>query len=209
MTILFLIRHAESAANARHLLAGRVDFPLTETGKSDAATLALEFSRTEKIDAIWCSPLLRAQQTAAPFVLACDAALRIDERLQEQHMGRFSGMSYTEAEADPAYCRDRSARWDWTPEGGGESYRAISERVLSFLADLRATCEREQIERVLLVTHAVTMRLFRASLEATLPRYPEKIAENGEVWRAPLAPAGTAVAIETVNLSHGTRAHRA
>jgi len=208
MTVLFFIRHAESVANARHLLAGRVDFPLSETGKADANALALDFSSAEKLDAIWCSPLLRAQQTAAPFILACNAPLRIDERLQEQHLGKFSGMTYAEAEADPAYCRDRSARWDWTPEGGGESYRAIAERVRSFLADLRTTCEREQLERVLLVTHAVTLRLFRASLEATLPRYPEKIAENGEVWRAKLAPEGSAVTVETVNLAHGTRQHR-
>jgi broad specificity phosphatase PhoE len=209
MTVLFFIRHAESVANARHLLAGRVDFPLSETGKEDAKALAQDFSCAQKIDVLWCSPLLRAQQTAAPFVLACDAPLRIDERLQEQHLGRFSGMTYAEAEADPAYCRDRSARWDWTPEGGGESYRAISERVHSFLVDLRTSCEREHLERILLVTHAVTLRLFRASLEATLPRYPEEIAENGEVWRVKLAPAGSAVMIETVDLKHGTRKHRA
>lgn len=209
MTVLFFIRHAESVANARHLLAGRVDFPLSETGKADASALASEFSRSEKVDAIWCSPLLRAQQTAAPFVVACDAPLRIDDRLQEQHLGRFSGMTYAEAEADPSYCRDRGARWDWTPDGGGESYRAISERVGAFLADLRATCRREKLERILLVTHAVTLRLFRASLEATLPKYPEKIAENGEVWRTLLPSAGSAVTIETIHLAHGTRQHRA
>jgi len=206
---MFLIRHAESIANAQHLLAGRIDFALTDTGKADADALALEFSSLQKINAIWCSPLLRAQQTAAPFVLACDAPLRIDERLQEQHMGKFSGKSYAEAEADPGYCRDRNARWDWVPDGGGESYRMIAERVQSFLADLRVTCERERLGQILLVTHAVSLRLFRASLEATLPRYPEKIAGNGEVWRTFLAPAGTPSPVEILSLTHGSRDHRA
>ena len=140
MTTVFFIRHAESVANARNLLAGRQDFALTEIGKHDAAALATEFAAANNIDLIWCSPLLRAQQTAAPFLLACDAPLRLDERLQEQHLGRFSGLSYAEVENDAGYCTDRGARWDWVPEGGGESYRMIAARVESFLADLRERC---------------------------------------------------------------------
>jgi broad specificity phosphatase PhoE len=209
MTTLFLIRHAESIANARNLLAGRMDFALSETGKRDAAALAADFAESRRLDAIWCSPLLRAQQTAAPFLSACDAPLRLDDRLQEQHMGRFSGLSYPEVERDPGYCNDRLARWDWIPEGGGESYRMIAERVQSFLADLWEQCRLENFEHVLVVTHAVTLRLFRACLEGTLPKYPEKIAANGEVWSAQLPAAGASTHIESVSLAHGTREHRA
>jgi len=209
MTNLYLIRHAESVANADNLLAGRIDYPLSATGKLDAAAIAEEFSAAIEIDLIWCSPLLRAQQTAAPFLVACNAPLRLDERLQEQHMGRFSGSSYAEVESDTSYCHDRTARWDWVPEGGGESYRMIAARVDSFLTDLRAQCAQENLNNILIVTHAVTLRLFRACLEATLPRYPERIAGNGEVWRAELTPAGTPSPIVTVDLVHGAREHRA
>jgi len=209
MTTLFLIRHAESVANAANLLAGRKDFPLTAAGKSDAAALAEDFASSRTVDAIWCSPLLRAQQTAAPFVVACDAPLRLDERLQEQNLGRFSGLSYPEVEADPAYCRQRNARWDWVPDGGGESYRMIADRVESFLLELRERCVSEQLQQVLLVTHAVTLRLFRACLENTLPRYPETIAGNGEVWSALLTPDGVPSVVETVGLSRGVRVSRA
>ena len=209
MTTLYLIRHAESVANADNLLAGRLNYPLSPTGKLDAATIAAEFAEKIDVDLIWCSHLLRAQQTAAPFLVACNAPLRIDERIQEQHMGRFSGKSYAEVENDPAYCHDRTARWDWEPEGGGESYRMIAARVESFLADLRTQCERERLNSVLIVTHAVTLRLFRACLEATLPRYPERIAGNGEVWSAELKPAGIPSPIKIIELSHGPRAHRA
>lgn len=209
MTNLFLIRHAESVANVDNLLAGRMDFPLSQTGKLDASAIANDFSSTLKVDLIWCSPLLRALQTAAPFVVACDAPLRIDERIQEQHMGRFSGLSYAEVEADPAYCHDRGARWDWVPEGGGESYRMIAQRVELFLADLRGQCERESLQSVLIVTHAVTLRLFRACLEATLPRYPQRIAGNGEVWNVELVPAGKPSTIKTIDLANGPREHRA
>lgn len=209
MTNLYLIRHAESVANADNLLAGRIDYPLSATGKLDASAIAAEFAAAIDVDLIWCSPLLRAQQTAAPFIVACNAPLRIDERIQEQHMGRFSGKSYPEVESDAGYCHDRTARWDWVPEGGGESYRMIAERVESFLGDLRAQCDQEKLQNVLIVTHAVTLRLFRACLEATLPRYPKRIAGNGEVWSAELTPAGTPSPIKVIELSHGSRAHRA
>ena len=124
-------------------------------------------------------------------------------------MGRFSGKSYADVERDTSYCHDRTARWDWVPEGGGESYRMIAARVDSFLADLRTQCEREHLNSVLIVTHAVTLRLFRACLEATLPAYPERIAGNGEVWSAGLTSAGTPSPIKVIELSHGSRAHRA
>ena len=209
VTTLFLIRHTESVANVNNVLAGRRDYPLSATGKADASAIAGEFSSRFDVDLICCSPLLRALQTAAPFVLACDAPLRIDARLQEQHLGRFSGLSYDDAEADPAYCRDRAARWDWVPEGGGESYRMIAERVVSFLTDLRGCCEREKLEKVLIVTHAVTLRLFRACLELTCPSYPQRISANGEVWRTALLTAGVASTIEVLSLAHGSREHRA
>ena len=44
MTTLYLIRHAESVANADNLLAGRIDYPLSPTGKLDAAAIASEFA---------------------------------------------------------------------------------------------------------------------------------------------------------------------
>ena len=70
MTTLYLVRHAESVANADNLLAGRIDYPLSPTGKLDAAAIATEFAAKIDVDLIWCSPLLRAQQTAAPFLVA-------------------------------------------------------------------------------------------------------------------------------------------
>lgn len=209
MTTIFLIRHAESIANANHQLAGRMDYALTEQGKQDASILAAELTSQQPIDRIWCSPLLRAQQTAAPFMLAANAPMRIDDRLLEQHMGRFSGLSYTEVENDSGYCANRAARWDWVPEGGGESYRMIAVRVQSFFSDLRNDCRQDGLRSVLLVTHAVTLRLFRACIEGTLPTYPETIAANGEVWRVNLNPEGVPAGIETLMLAHGSRMHKA
>ena len=179
MTTLYLVRHAESVANADNLLAGRIDYPLSPTGKLDAAAIATEFAAKIDVDLIWCSPLLRAQQTAAPFLVACNAPLRIDERIQEQHMGRFSGKSYAEVESDPGYCHDRTARWDWVPDGGGESYRMIAERVASFLVDLPARCiDQVSCGDLVVLSEALSLALenrqaclsFRITQRKTPPR---------------------------------------
>ena len=178
MIRLYLLRHAESVANIHKILASRKDFPLSAQGKHDAQDLSARFAQGNRVEIIYCSPLLRAVQTAAPFVTACDAPLKLDERLLEQDLGRFSGMTYAQAESDPAYRTDRTQRWAWSPEGGGESYQTLSFRVREFLFGLLGRPESE----VLIVTHAVTLRLFRAVLENTLPAYPETIPGNGELW---------------------------
>lgn len=203
MPLLFLMRHAESEANVHNILAGQQDFALSAQGRSDAAALAGDFTARFRPRILVCSPLRRARETMAPFSERLHIDPTIDPRVIEQNLGRFSGMTYAQAEADPAYNQDRRARWDWRPDGGGESYRVIADRVQSFLNDAASWNED-----ALVVTHAVAMRLFRACLEQTLPNYPEHVAANGEVWRCDLSRRGTPGVIETLHLGHH-REHKA
>ncbi len=177
MPTLYLMRHAQSVANVHHILAGREDFPLTTVGKLDAMSIAQKFAKLHCPQRIICSPLLRARQTATPFTSELGLNIELDSRLTEQNLGRFSGMTYRQAEADISYEKERSKRWSWEPDCGGESYAQIADRVQLFLDEIATSTED-----VLVITHAVTLRLFRACLEKTLPLYPEEIAANGEVW---------------------------
>lgn len=203
MPVLHLMRHAQSEANVRDILAGRRDFPLSAQGREDAAAMAAAFCRGRRVGRVVSSPLARARETARPFAERLALAPLCDDRLAEQDLGRFAGMTYAQAEADPGYVADRTRRWDWRPDGGGESYRDIAERVGAFLADAAGWDED-----ALVVTHAVTMRLFRACLERTLPRYPETIAANGEIWVCPLDRGGNCAAIASLAIGP-TRGHRA
>lgn len=94
MTNLYLIRHAESVANADNLLAGRIDYPLSATGKLDASAIAEEFSAAVAVDLIWCSPLLRASGLP-PFSHL--ALLRADAQQPGQAEG-FLDTACTQAE---------------------------------------------------------------------------------------------------------------
>ncbi len=204
MPELFFIRHAESKANEQGILAGRLDFPLSDRGLKQAEETAEKFCSIFEIDRILGSPLLRARQTARAFEKCTGIQAEIKGELAEQHLGRYSGMSYKEIEEEEGYAHDRSARWDWIPEGGGESYSMIARRIEPLLEELSGIGEKS---RILLVTHAVTLRIFRGALEATLPIYPLTIPANAEIWEVPFIKLGMVHEIETHRFALETR-HR-
>lgn len=201
MLTIYFMRHAESEANRQNLLASRRDFALTTKGETAAATIAREFSDLTRVDRVVASPLRRAQQTAVPFAAAFDVAVETDERLTEQELGVFSGMTYEELERAPGYQHDRAGRWEWVPPGGGESYEMIAKRLSPFFVDLDAMSTGS----ILFVTHAVTMRLIRACLERTLPEYPLEIAKNGEIWKVAYRGSGTAHVVESLFLGDSAK----
>ena len=108
MSTLFFMRHAESKANKARYLASQSDVSLTDEGAAAATEIAEEFMKQFKIEGIYASPQLRARQTAEPFSFLSSCNVIIDPALSEQHLGRFSGSTYKEAEDDPAFESDRS-----------------------------------------------------------------------------------------------------
>ena len=122
--MLLLVRHGQTAANARGLLLGRQDPPLSALGRRQAAALA----RVIPADArIVSSPLGRALQTAEAF----DRQVDVDDRWIELDYGVLDGCGPDEV-ADDVW-----RRWRADPSfvpGGGESLRSLGERV-------RAACE--------------------------------------------------------------------
>ena len=201
---IHIIRHTESEANTKKILAGQLDYPLSEKGKQDAKKVASWYTSHFNPTIIYCSPLLRAKQTAAPFREAEAIPLIEDVRLMEHNLGIYQGMTYEEAEADSTYQQDRLKRWDWHITKG-ESYKDIAERIRSFFIDLDP-----QGPDTLIVTHAVAMRLMRGLLENTLPVYPGHIPDNGEIWELDFQGVGVKHEIRSLfidNLSYD--GHRA
>ena len=196
MKTIYFIRHAQSEANLKDILASRQDFPLTEKGRQEAVAIASEFKDIVQLDRIFCSPLIRAQQTAQPIAEAFGLDVEIDKRITEQDLGVFSGMTYAELDDRPDYMHERSKRWKWIPAGGGESYQMITNRLKPFFQSL----ESLEGDSILFVTHAVTLRMVKATLEQTLPDYPCEIAKNGEVWKVQFAGLGNIHEVESIFL---------
>jgi len=194
MTILYFMRHAQSEANLDDILASQMDFPLTTQGHYDAKGIAEEFHQQHKINLLIVSPLSRAQQTAAPFAELFSLPVTDESRVTEQALGKYAGKTYAELDDEPNYCHDRSQRWTWVPEDGGESYEMIVDRLQPFFAKLPVDGD----DAILVITHAVTMRMIKAILVNILPEYPHEIAHNGEVWKIEFKGVGHAHEVESL-----------
>ena len=201
MKTLYMIRHAESEANKARILASRGAFPLTKDGKADADLIAGELKEIVRIDRIISSPLVRARQTAESFSAVYSLKIEEDERLSEQELGKFSGMSYDEVKNHSDYEMDALKRWDWTPEGG-ESYKMIARRLQSFFHDM---ANQPDSENILIVTHAVAFRMIRGILKNTLPLYPKAFPNNGEIWKVEFEELGEVYAIKSLMLGNSHR----
>jgi broad specificity phosphatase PhoE len=187
MLKLFFMRHCESEANCKDILASQLDFKLSEKGLKDAEVIASKFAGQFSINRIISSPLTRTLQTAAPFSKIFNIEIETDELLKEQNLGRFAGKSYSEVRNDPEYRWDKSKRWNWIPAGGGESYEMLAGRVKPFLLKLG---QIKQNQTILITTHAITLRMLKGHLEMTLPLYSPEIPGNGEIWEVDFSGLG-------------------
>ena len=124
--MLVLVRHGQTEANARGLLLGRADPPLSEFGRRQAAALASMVPNDARVVA---SPLTRTVETAEAFGRAVD----VDERWIELDYGTYEGQPV--ADVPPDVWRTWRADPHFVP-GGGESLAALGVRVRAACDDL-------------------------------------------------------------------------
>ena len=160
MTTIFLARHGESDWNVEKRFQGHRDRPLTERGRKQAHALA-DLVASEKIDAVYTSPLSRARETAE--IVAARAGLEAVAlpELQEVDTGSWSGLSRADVEArfPEGFARWRSGGSGWED---GESYEEMAERVIGAL---RKIAEDHPNGRVLVISHGGPIRAIHAAAE--------------------------------------------
>lgn len=90
--MILFIRHGQTDYNIKHLLAGGdIDLSINSKGEQQAAETGWKLKNT-KIDLVYCSPLLRAKQTAEKVLrLHKDAPIIYDDRLKERFFGELNG----------------------------------------------------------------------------------------------------------------------
>jgi 2,3-bisphosphoglycerate-dependent phosphoglycerate mutase len=137
--VIFLARHGETADNVSpQRFMGSRDTPLDERGREEARALAAVVA-DKGLNAIWCSQLSRARETAEIVGAALGLHARVDERLAESHRGRWEGRLVTDiAREEP----DLWAAWRRGGAGfrfpGGESLLEHQTRALAALDAVRA-----------------------------------------------------------------------
>lgn len=129
---LLLVRHGQTAYSAAGRRTGLVDEPLDAEGERQARALAPELGAHE-FDQVWCSPLQRAQQTAA---LGGLSSPRLEPQLVEWDYGGYDGL--TDAQISDRLGRPWSLWDDGVVPGDtpGESLQQVRARCDDVLARL-------------------------------------------------------------------------
>jgi broad specificity phosphatase PhoE len=185
-TALLLARHGQTADNASGLILGRRDPPLSDLGEQQAARLAIQ-ARARGVTAIWCSPLLRARQTASIIGQAIGVTPAVLDDLIESARGDWEGVAHTllAQRAPELFAAFEAGDPDFVFPGG-ESIRSQVLRTRRALARVAAGPQPS-----LVVAHAGTIRA--ALIAAGQPVPPERALINGETialdWAAPDRPS--------------------
>lgn len=156
-----LVRHGESEWNRIGRYQGQEDAPLSELGLRQAEALANRLA-SEKLDAIYSSPLQRARRTAdAIGRFHPDLEIQDDAALMEIHHGDWQGL-YA-ADVRERY-REGLEEWRSFPTRAqmpnGESFSNILKRTLNFRE--RLCREHHADASVVLSTHDVVVKILIA-----------------------------------------------
>lgn len=176
MPLIFL-RHGESEGNARGLIQGWLDYPLTERGR-EQAFLAASHLVGAGAATLYSSPLRRARETAE--AVSAETAMPIVEEvaLSEYHFGEAEGLRWEQA----------AERWglsdhDWGVGGvpGEEGIAAFRTRVGAAFDEL---LDRHRDDLAICVAHGGVIGAAVAHVCGLAPRsYAQIYTANCSVTR--------------------------
>jgi probable phosphoglycerate mutase len=161
---LYFARHGESEANVQQVFWNQPEgYGLTDKGREQARALADHLAGiacTSRFAGLYCSPVLRAVQTAGIVGRRLDLTPEVADGLREWHTGILEGASYSE--------ETQGLHWwvteQWMVYGnhdarieGGESFHDIRARFMPFIAGLEEKY-RQLDACLLLISHGGTLR---------------------------------------------------
>jgi broad specificity phosphatase PhoE len=133
---VYLARHGQTAYNLEGRFQGQLPVPLDAIGRVQAAELA-ELAATHELATLWCSPLLRARETADIVAGRIGLEPREDPRLMETDAGDWTDRSFADVQAETpdAFAAFVGGKPDFAFPGG-ESFAQQGVRVAAALADI-------------------------------------------------------------------------
>ena len=156
---LYFARHGESEANVQRIFWDRpYGYGLTDRGREQARALADSLADVG-IAALYCSPILRAAQTAQIVGRRLNLTPEIEDALRERDVGILYGQEISPENLSLCY----RITQQWMVHGnrdvrfeGGESYNDMVARFMPFIGRLEERY-RDTDANVLLISHGITL----------------------------------------------------
>lgn len=167
-----LVRHASAEGQGGFL--GQLDAPLSAIGRKELPGLVKKLRR-HTIDAVYCSDLSRATETADAVARCHGRVVEIRPPLREMHFGRWEGLAWEDIlDRFPQLAR----RW-LTGRGhprvpGGEPFSRFRQRIG---AELKQIVGSNPGRSVAVVTHAGVIRVALGAALGMPDRHLFRIAQ--------------------------------
>jgi broad specificity phosphatase PhoE len=127
---IYLIRHGQTTGDIEDRFGGDYEDHLTQEGESQSKQLA-EKLVNKNIEIIYCSPRIRAQETARILKETINAPIEVIDDIRERnHYGVMTGMVKAEAKEKFPQLIELLKDTKNTIEGG-EDYESFKERVVA------------------------------------------------------------------------------
>jgi probable phosphoglycerate mutase len=189
MPIIYLLRHAQSVANTKGILAGQDDsVELSKTGFSQAKSLTSYLSAV-KFSKVYSSPLTRCIQTITPFMEKNSKIdFQVDNRVIEMNYGAWSGHKLATLNKNSKWKQVQNNPAGFTfPQG--ESFKSMRKRVDLALDDLKSMSGP-----ILVVTHGDIIKMaITSSLGLPINRFQSFVVEPASLTIINLEKSGATI----------------
>ncbi len=154
--VIYLIRHGKpEQGDEQRRFIGQVDLPLSAEGQRQAQILG-EKLQSRKIDAVYCSDLIRSVETSRPIAALQHLESISLPQLREINLGKWDGVTFSEiARIYPKEFRQRGNDIVYFRPPEGESFADCNTRALAAFQEICRTGH----ENIVIVGHAGVNRL--------------------------------------------------
>ena len=159
MTTFYIARHAAHDWLGRGFAGRQPGVSLNARGRAEAEALVARL-RAHPIEAVYCSPQPRTQQTAQPLAQAWGLTIQTEAAFDEVDLGAWQGRTFEDVRDDPAWKHWLARRGSAQPPGG-EPFSEVARRAG---AGLRRLAEAHPDGHVLVVSHGDVIKAMVADV---------------------------------------------
>ena len=154
---IYLVRHGQTIRGREETFRGRMDAPLDDIGRGQAAAAAKAL-REANLTAVYTSPLSRAVDTARAIAVPHGLNIAVLEALTDIDVGEWEGLSTGQIRSEYGKLY---LDWQTGPDSftfpGGESLSDVSARATSALGTIVSSHGHD--DEVVVVSHRVLTKL--------------------------------------------------